>query len=301
MKRLIISILIGFIMVLTLSPAELGERPTPEVIIIMPGQVNPNPYHQLYEDLLYPTVRITSESGVGSGVVISHRRDVHPPEAGKKDAKNTIYILTACHVVDTQNVVNVELYDSRVITASVVITDTLKDLALLRTQIGADFKDKLYTAKLAPKNYVPYLFTPVYTIGCSLGLPPRPSNGIISYISDNLRSSASHWEISAPILPGNSGGPVYDGRTYEVIGIAVWVKVYGGQLITTMAGIVPISEIHDFLNKAQKLKGLKAQKEITFELLNLSAFELSWWARSEGLSAQQARPLSINPVGKEEG
>ena len=80
-----------------------------------------------------------------------------------------------------------------------------------------------------------------------MGLPPRPSQGIISVIESD------HWEITAPILPGNSGGPVYDARTYEVIGIAVWVKVYDGQLITTMAGIVPINQIYEFMEQVDKV------------------------------------------------
>jgi S1-C subfamily serine protease len=139
-----------------------------------------------------------------------------------------------------------------------VITDTVKDLALIRTQINADstdLPDKIFTAKLAPENYTYYLFNPVYAIGCSLGLNPRPAQGIISAINlrtEGLRKSASHIEISAPIVPGNSGGPVYDARTYEVIGIAVWVKVCQGQLVTTMAGIVPINEIYEFLNNVDK-------------------------------------------------
>jgi len=90
-----------------------------------------------------------------------------------------------------------------------------------------------------PKDYKPYIFTPVYTIGCSLGLNPRPSQGIISVIGTD------NWEVTSPILPGNSGGPVYDAKTYQVIGIAVWVKVYDRQLVTTMAGIVPINEIYN--------------------------------------------------------
>ncbi|MFH0888281.1 MAG: S1C family serine protease, partial [Planctomycetota bacterium] len=126
------------------------------------------------------------------------------------------------------------------IEGTVVITDTEKDLSLLRAL--CDSAVQTYSAKLAPKDYTYYLFAPVYAVGCSLGLPPRPSSGILSALG------VSAVEITAPVLPGNSGGPVYDARTFEVIGIAVWVKVYDYQLITTMAGIVPIGEIYKFLD-----------------------------------------------------
>ena len=212
------------------------------VIVRAPGQPR-HPYQDEYEQMLYPTVRISSPSGTGSGVVIATTlrtltgsQSENPERA---DEHRYTQILTAAHVVEDQSVVDIELYNSETITGTVVITDTLKDLALIKPQMNTD---KIYKACLAPESYQAYLFTPIYTVGCSLGLKPRPSSGIISAINTDS------WEVSSPILPGNSGGPVFDGRTYEVIGIAVWVKVYDGQLITTMAGIVPINQIYEFLN-----------------------------------------------------
>ena len=195
------------------------------VIVKAPNKEPRNPYQEEYEKLLYPTVRISSSCGVGSGVVISSTQ---------------IYILTAAHVVEDQSIVDIELFDLTSITATVVITDTVRDLALLKPTGLIS-----YSAQLAPRNYTPYIFTPVYTVGCSLGLTPRPSQGIISVVAKD------HWEVSSPILPGNSGGPVYDARTYEVIGIAVWVKTYQGQLITTMAGIITIQDIYTFLDQVK--------------------------------------------------
>ena len=143
--------------------------------------------------------------------------------------------------MEKESTVSVEIFYplTTEIEAIVVITDTNRDLALLRTQC-----DSVAKASLAPQNYIPYLFSPVWVVGCSLGLKPRPSFGHLSALCD----SVANWEITAPVLPGNSGGPVYDARTYEVIGIAVWVKVCQGQLVTTMAGIVPINQIYEFLN-----------------------------------------------------
>ncbi len=229
MKRIIILVLatLGFVM------CDMGYNTVKipdsvEVVIVKAYSKPRHQYQDEYERMLYPVVRISSPSGIGSGVVISNTET---------------YILTAAHVVEDQSVVDIEFYDSTVITASVVITDTSKDLALLQPQINTDDTDKIYCASLARTDYTPYIFTPIYTVGCSLGLNPRPSQGIISVIGKD------NWEVTSPVLPGNSGGPVYDARTYEVIGIAVWVKVCQGQLITTMAGIVPITEIYNFLNQ----------------------------------------------------
>jgi S1-C subfamily serine protease len=120
---------------------------------------------------------------------------------------------------------------------------------------------------LAPRDYTPFIFTPVWTVGCSLGLKPRPSFGHLCALcpsreagSSDLCGDSKYWEVSAPILPGNSGGPVYDANTHEVIGIAVWVHTYYGQLITTMAGIVPIQTIYEFIDEYERTKEQKNER-----------------------------------------
>jgi len=233
---------------------------------------NTNPYQELYEEVLAPVVKIRANGATGSGVVIPC-----PKRTG-----TSLYILTAAHVVGDESTVQVYIYnykyDSPVVTiesATVVITDTIKDLALLRIPDGQGLPmvATIYSARLAPRDYTPYLFTEVYAVGCSLGFNPRPSEGIVSAVSN------TEWEISAPILPGNSGGGVFLKSTHELIGIAVWVRVYHGQLVTTMAGIVPINQIHNFLEKFKglRIKGLKGQelKGQIFNPLNYETFKLS--------------------------
>ena len=236
-----------------LAPIELNIYDNETKIEIVFDKTPYTPYQDEYEKMLYPTVRITTGFATGSGVIIE-----------TTDKHGYTLILTAAHVVEDKTIVNIELYNSEIITGTVVITDTIKDLALIRVIRGIrDIRVKdIYSAHLAPKNYTPYIFTPVYSVGCSLGLAPRPSSGMITAIShqDTKTPSSSclsafvvdYWEVSSPILPGNSGGPVFDARTYEVIGIAVWVHTYQGQLITTMAGVVPINQIYEFLEKGKQ-------------------------------------------------
>lgn len=243
MKTLIyILLVIGFLGIpnLTAKDAEDAKVLIIDLTKTLPG----NPYQEEYERMLYPTVRIKTLFSTGSGVIIGD------------------YILTAAHVVDAESTVIIELFypDNIEIEASVIITDTTRDLALLTTDKHR--LTQVYSAKLASKDYKPYIFAPVYTIGCSLGLIPRPSSGIITYIGDDLRPSASYWEISSPILPGNSGGPVFDSKTFEVIGIAVWIHKYNNQLITTMGGIVPIQEIYGFLQSAGVIYGRHLDTDI---------------------------------------
>jgi S1-C subfamily serine protease len=261
LHRLVVYGLLGIALVFSIQYTGYRAEEKWIEIVFQPQITQINPYQDEYEQMLYPVVRITTGLATGSGVIIessivkkfnSSKVTIEPlnPETFE------LYVLTAAHVVDNQSVVNVELYNSVIITGTVVMTDTSKDLALLCASAV-----KVYSAHLAPKDYTPYIFTPVYSVGCSLGLAPRPSQGIITAISHRKDAKdAEYWEVSSPILPGNSGGPVYDARTYEVIGIAVWVHTYQGQLITTMAGIVPINQIYEFLTEYERTKGLNDER-----------------------------------------
>ncbi|MBI4712769.1 MAG: trypsin-like peptidase domain-containing protein [Planctomycetes bacterium] len=257
MRRLIV--IGGLVLVILIANCEWRNSEIPNSqseipVVDFSKKPSGNPYQELYEKMLYPTVRIKAGLATGSGVIINHQ--------DTKTRRDYIYILSAAHVVDDQGTVTVELFypQNIEIEASVIITDTTKDLALLRALCSATAGVKSY---LAPVDYKPYIFTPVWAVGCSLGLPPRPSFWYITAIPQSAIDNP-HWEISSPILPGNSGGPVYalvpsdDGnaRTYEVIGIAVWVRTHNGQLITTMAGIVPIGEIYEFLKEYTDLTDL---------------------------------------------
>jgi S1-C subfamily serine protease len=236
-------------------------------------------YEALYRDLLSPSVRISTSDGIGSGVIISNKLI--------NSSTNKLFILTAAHVVGNESLVNVELFNStESLPAFVVSTDTGKDLALLKIAIhGLLERSELqpsivgsksflqlptinppaspfakggmggFSAKLAPRNYVPYIFTPVWVIGCSLGYAPRPTEGCITAINEIASTTPrndsvmQYWEMNAPIWPGNSGGGVFLKDTHELIGIAVWVKVYQGQLASTMGGIVPLYEIYKFIDR----------------------------------------------------
>ncbi|MBI4834893.1 MAG: trypsin-like peptidase domain-containing protein [Planctomycetes bacterium] len=250
LKRILLIIILGILGIgLTVWATKPAELP-PDVIIIRPLSTKDNPYQREYDEMLKPAVMITTLSGRGTGVIIPgslvHQSTGSLANEQLNNSTVELYVLTAAHVVGNYAKVEVTFYDyshegTKSLSASVVITDTVKDLALLSLKTD---NYNLKTAALANRDYKYYLFAPVYVVGCSLGLNPRPSSGIVSAISfDSV-------EITAPILPGNSGGPVYTADTHELIGIAVWVRLCGNQLVTTMAGIVPISEIYDFLDSA---------------------------------------------------
>jgi len=232
----------GLLVIALIFTAETPRTQREEIgIVVFKAQDKQiNPYQEEYQKLLYPTVRIEAGNSTGSGVVIGN------DECGFRNAEYN-YIITAAHVVNDNSLVFVYFFDyagnSSLEIGWVTITDTQKDLALIKVKTDKPYP---YKSKLADKDYVPYIFSPVWVVGASLGCQPRPTRGEVTF------TDKTHWEINAPIVPGNSGGPVFNANTYELIGIAVWVRTYNGQLVTTMAGIIPIQQIYEFIQSNPK-------------------------------------------------
>ncbi|NDK03383.1 Serine protease Do-like HtrA [Bacillus subtilis] len=150
-----------------------------------------------------------TESGSGSGVIFKK-------ENGKA------YIITNNHVVEGASSLKVSLYDGTEVTAKLVGSDSLTDLAVL--QISDD-----HVTKVAHFGDSSDLRTgeTVIAIGDPLGkdLSRTVTQGIVSGVDRTVSMSTSAGETSinviqtdAAINPGNSGGPLLntDGK---IVGI----------------------------------------------------------------------------------
>lgn len=131
------------------------------------------------------------------------------------------YIATNAHVIDGSNRITVDmLKDDKVVqyVAELVVTDAANDVAII----------KITDEAFAPFNNLPYTIEPninigadVYTIGFPLndvmGANYKVTNGIISAktgIDDDIR----YYQITVPIQPGNSGGPLIN-KNGNIVGL----------------------------------------------------------------------------------
>jgi S1-C subfamily serine protease len=96
--------------------------------------------------------------------------------------------------------------------AGIVASDGIRDLALLAIQ------DSKAPPLPLERSWQPAVGDEVYAIGNPLGLEGTFSQGIISGV--RRVGSDSILQITAPISPGSSGGPVLDSQG-KVIGVAV--------------------------------------------------------------------------------
>ena len=180
--------------------------------------------------------RIESSVGVGSGAIFETQGQ-------------TGYVITNHHVVEGVAEVDVTVYDSDTYRGSVLGTDPVSDLAVVRICCG-EFRTLAFgdASRLEPGDEV-------VAIGYALGLSGEATitRGIISAIRYNSRLQSDVIQTDAAINPGNSGGPMlsmsgqimgintfgYIGTGIEGLGFAVSVKTVQQQIPSLRTGRPP--------------------------------------------------------------
>jgi putative serine protease PepD len=176
------------------APAGAGI-PTAAPVAGAPIQSGEEPAAAVAKALLPTVVEIRHDNGVGSGFVYDSNG----------------YIMTAAHVIQGVDQVEVRLYDGTQLRGEVVGTDELNDVGVVkvdRTGLKAaplGVGQQLQVGQLA------------IAIGSPFGLNETVTAGIISS-TDRLLEGREVIQTDAPINPGNSGGVLAD-RRGRVIGI----------------------------------------------------------------------------------
>lgn len=174
------------------------------------------------------TVKVVLSSGHGSGVHIGGG-----------------FVVTAAHVVAGQKLVAVRTELGEEQRAEVVLLDTIDDLAVIQVKAF----DTMGASDIACR--APRVGEPISVRGNPLGLDFVTAWGRVS----GLPRTLAHWRsvmiVDMTVLPGNSGGPVFDADD-NVIGIAVGLVVLSGAP-TSYATVVPaptLCRLRDILTTA---------------------------------------------------
>lgn len=143
-------------------------------------------------------------------------------------------LLTNAHVVDRCRAILARNAAGRTARGKLLATDTARDLALLG--VPRDFGPAL-TFRDAPEvlrgeSVVTYGF-PLTGL---LSSGPTLTTGSVSALS-GLRDSRLDYTISAPVQPGNSGGPLLDAQGH-VIGVVV-AKLNAAAVARLTGGDIP--------------------------------------------------------------
>ncbi|MCL5985144.1 MAG: trypsin-like peptidase domain-containing protein [Actinobacteria bacterium] len=141
------------------------------------------------------------EAGAGSGVIIA-------PDG---------YILTNSHVIHQANELLITITDGTSVVATLVGEDPPTDLAVVRANLSG-----LSYASLGDSTTL-HVGQLVIAIGNPYGFQSTVSTGVISALGRSLRSQEGRLieniiQHTAPLNPGNSGGPLVDSKG-RVVGI----------------------------------------------------------------------------------
>ncbi|MDB6023227.1 MAG: serine protease [Pedosphaera sp.] len=130
-------------------------------------------------------------------------------------ALDTNIAVTAWHVVSDAIKVSAKFSGDRTVDVDGLIDkDEAHDLALIHVNgLGRPEAPLCQTGPLVGSR--------AYVIGAPKGFDFSITDGLISQIQQ-IRGSPQ-YQVSCPISPGNSGGPVVNDRG-EVVGIAAWTK-----------------------------------------------------------------------------
>ncbi len=183
--------------------SELFEQVDPAVVTLHTVERNPSPNS--------PTGAVT-QPGLGSGFLI--------------DGEG--HVMTAAHVVQTADLVEVEFVDGARVTAAVISSDPIKDVALLKLD---EIPENAMWVELGDSDDVS-VGDEVFVIGAPLGLSHTLTVGHISSrrpYEDGMMQGiqAETFQTDAAINQGNSGGPLFN-QDGEVIGVVSHIRTRTG-------------------------------------------------------------------------
>ena len=184
---------------------EVAKIGNPSVVSIVSKKVIDSNYHNFFSP------NDSRSSAMGSGVIIN---------------KDEGFIITNNHVIDNSDNIKVILFNKREIDATIVATDPLSDLAVLKV-----LKGELSEAKLGNSDRL-QVGEWVVAIGSPFGLHLNHTvtAGIVSATGRSSVVSRNNFEDfiqhDAAINPGNSGGALFnlDG---ELVGINTAIATDG--------------------------------------------------------------------------
>ena len=166
---------------------------------------------------------VRTEQSLGTGFVVA----------------DAAFVATNLHVVAGDSEIAIALADHREFQVVEIWNgDRERDLVIMRIEA-----QKLPVLSLGDSSSI-HPGDSVVAIGHPLGLEDTVSNGLVSAIR-KLDDDLTVLQISAPIAPGSSGGPIFNDKGEVAIGVATAIML-GGQNINFG---VPITYVKELLKR----------------------------------------------------
>jgi S1-C subfamily serine protease len=158
-------------------------------------------------------------------------------------------IVTNHHVIEGANSITVKGINgnfSASLKAKVVVDDKNNDLAIIQIEDN-NFNSigKIpYTIKPTTSDVGENVFVLGYPLRATMGEEIKLTNGIISS-KTGFQGDITSYQVSAPIQPGNSGGPLFD-KDGNLIGV-INAKLRGGENVSYAIKVSYLKNLIDLL------------------------------------------------------
>lgn len=198
-----------------------------------------------------PTIAKAANGAVAS-IIMSDKEGKLVSQGSGFLVTNDGLVVTNYHVIAEGTSAIVKFPDGAFyLVDGVVASDKVRDLAVIRAH-GSNFQ----TLALGNSDRI-QVGEDVVAIGNPLSLESTVSNGIVSGIRTGEALGGKFLQITTPISPGSSGGPLFN-MEGEVVGITT-MKLEGGENLNfaipindVKALIAPkLAAIHDFPNETE--------------------------------------------------
>lgn len=181
---------------------------------------NPRFKYRLVLD--YDMVKKYPTGAMYANAVRKAQEEAKPTEwTGTGFALTNNYIVTNNHVVDGAKTISIQGINgdfNHKYQAEVVATDKHNDLAIIKVSgVTISSSNIPYAVKTGTSEVGEEVFVLGYPLTSTMGEEIKLTTGVISS-KTGFQGDVSIYQISAPIQPGNSGGPLFDSRG-NVVGI----------------------------------------------------------------------------------
>ena len=172
---------------------------------------------------VYDCIKVYPTISMYSSAIRTHVEEETKPTlwTGTGFALTNNYIVTNYHVIEDAKSISIQgingNFNNKYV-ANVVATDKVNDLAILKVNgVNIASTSIPYSVKTIMSEVGEDIFVLGYPLTSTMGEEIKLTTGVISSKS-GFQGDVSLYQISAPIQPGNSGGPLFDSKG-NVIGI----------------------------------------------------------------------------------
>jgi S1-C subfamily serine protease len=181
---------------------------------------------------------------------------------------NQGYILTNYHVLEgssNYSVIGINEDFNKKYTAELIISDQTNDLAILKIGENINFGNIPYSFINTISEVGDNVYALGYPLRATMGDEIKLTNGIIS-ANSGFAGDISSYQISVPVQPGNSGGPLFDADG-NIVGI-INAKHTGAENVSYaikipyLYNLIQVSGKNIQLNNQNTLRGKRLSDQV---------------------------------------